>query len=308
MTRPERSLASVLDRLYREFNHVASADDPVHIVRRFTDPADREVVGFCAASLAFGRVAGILQSIERLLAVMGPAPAAFVRGFDPGRHGSALDPIVHRWTRGRDLVALLWTLRAMLEASGTLERFFLEGHDPGAQDVGGSLESFSTRARAVDLRPAYGRVPRRPGVRSFFPLPSGGSACKRLNLFLRWMVRRDAIDPGVWTGVSRSQLIVPLDTHVIRVGRCLGLTRRASPGWKMAAEITASLRGIDPLDPVRFDFSLCHVGMQRTCGFDGSCSDEVCPLRGFCRPSPARARAGRAARRPPACRQPSGRR
>jgi len=308
VTADDRSLGGVLDRLYREFNHAASAADPIHIVRRYTDPADQEVAGFCAASLAFGRVAGVLQSIERLLEPMGPSPAAFVRRFDPVRDGRAIEPIIHRWTRGRDLVALVWILRRMIEGSGSIERFFLEGHDSAAADVGAGLDSFSTRALAIDLRPAYGRVPRRSGVRYFFPRPSDGSACKRLNLFLRWMVRRDALDLGVWSGVSPSQLIVPLDTHVIRVGRGLGLTRYRSPGWRMAAEITASLRAIDPADPVRFDFSLCHVGMDRTCRFDGACDDGACPLRGFCGRPSTRGTAGPAARRRRASRAPSVRR
>lgn len=294
MTRAGRALGGVLDSLYREFNHGASAADPIHLVRRYADPADQEVAGFCAASLAFGRVTSILQSIEQLLKPMGPSPAAYVRRFDPARDGHAIEPIVHRWTRGRDLVALVWILRQMIERSGSIEGFFLEGHDPAAADVRGGLDSFSARALAIDLAPAYGRVPRRPGVRYFFPRPSGGSACKRLNLFLRWMVRRDALDLGIWSSVSPSQLIVPLDTHVIRVGRGLALTSRRSPGWRMAAEITASLRAFDPVDPVRFDFSLCHVGMGRTCGFDGACDDAACPLRGFCGRPPAQARGCRA--------------
>ena len=107
--------------------------------------------------------------------------------------------MVHRWTRGVDLVALLWILRQMLERSGSLEAFFLEGSIPRHDDVGPALDSFSTRALALDIRRAYGRVPKRPGVCYFFPRPSAGSACKRLNLFLRWMVRRDEIDLGVWT-------------------------------------------------------------------------------------------------------------
>src|SRR5439155_192110 len=114
--------------------------------------------------------------------------------------------------------------------------------DPTAPDVSQALDSFSTRALKTDVRAAYTRMPTRAGVCYFFPRPSAGSACKRLNLYLRWMVRKDAIDLGVWTRVSPSRLIVPLDTHVIRLGRCLRLTRYTSPGWKMAAEITASLR------------------------------------------------------------------
>jgi uncharacterized protein (TIGR02757 family) len=277
-------LGSRLEDLYRTFDDVTSATDPVHIVRRYTAPDDREVVAFCAAALAFGRVASVLQSIESLLAVMGTRPAAFVRAFDPPLHRAAIDPLVHRWIRGRDLVALLLILQRMLRETGTIERFFVAGDDAAAPDVGLALEAFSTRALQTDLRVAYGRVPRRPGVCYFFPRPSAGSACKRLNLFLRWMVRRDAIDLGTWTLVSPARLIIPLDTHVIRLGRCLRLTRYATPGWKMAAEITSSLRAINATDPVRFDFSLCHVGMMSACGYGRAQGDRQCPLRGSCRP------------------------
>lgn len=274
-----------LDDLYRTFDHVNSAADPIHIVRRYSEPDDREIVGFCASALAFGRVASVLQSIERLLAAMGPRPAAFVRNFDAGRHRGPLEPLVHRWIRGRDLVALLLILQRMLRQSGSVEAFFLAGDDAAQPDVGTALNSFSDRALGTDLRPAYGaRPPKRPGVCYFFPRPSAGSACKRLNLFLRWMVRKDEIDLGVWTGVSAARLVVPLDTHVIRLGRCLRLTRYASPGWKMAADITAALRALDPADPVRYDFSLCHVGMMNACGYGRRQRDVNCPLRGLCAP------------------------
>ena len=273
-----------LEDLYRTFDHVNSASDPIHIVRRYAAPEDREIAGFCAAALAFGRVASVLQSIEALLAVMGPHPATFVRTFNPAAQRARIDPLVHRWIRGRDLVALLVILQRMLRESGSIERFFAAGDDPAAPDVGPALDSFSTRALQTDLTAAYGRVPKRPGVCYFFPRPSAGSACKRLNLFLRWMVRRDAIDLATWTLVSPSRLIIPLDTHVIRLGRCLRLTRYVSPGWKMAAEITRSLRVVDASDPVRYDFSLCHVGMMNACGFGRVQGDRRCPLRGVCRP------------------------
>ena len=278
-----------LEDLYKAFDHVTSATDPVHIVRRFTSPDDREIVGFCAAGLAFGRVASVLQSIESLLAVMGPHPARFVRDFDPARERDRLVPLVHRWIRGRDLMALLLVLQRMLRESGSIEAFFLEGDDPSQPHVGTALDSFSTRALATDLRDAYGRrVPKQRGVSYFFPRPSAGSACKRLNLFLRWMVRRDEIDLGVWTRLPPARLIVPLDTHVIRLGRCLRLTRYTSPGWKMASEITASLRNVDALDPVRYDFALCHVGMMNACGFGKPQRDSQCPLKGLCYPKAKR--------------------
>jgi uncharacterized protein (TIGR02757 family) len=283
-------LKETLDRLYEGFNHPDSATDPIQIVRRFTRNDDREIVAFIAAALAFGRVSSVLQSIERVLAVMGREPAAYVRRFDPRRDAKAFAGIVHRWIREADIVALLWLLHQMIDRSGSIEGFFLEGYDAASDDVADALDSFSRRAMALDLKAAYGRAPRRAGVGYFFPRPSTGSGCKRLNLFLRWMVRRDALDLGVWTRVSPAKLVVPLDTHVIRVGRCLRLTSYTSPGWRMARDITASLRSLDAQDPVKYDFSVCHLGMMNACGFSRPQADSQCPLRGACRPRSKRPR------------------
>ena len=285
-----RRLKAPLERLYATFNDVESAVDPVHVVRRYTTPADREVVAFCASALAFGRVASVLNTTESLLALLGDSPAAFVRDFEPARDGDCLRPLVHRWIRGVDLIALLWILRRMISEAGSIERFFLVGHAPSSSDVGPALNRFAARARAIDLDEVYGDRDGRRGVTYFFPRPASGSACKRLNLFLRWMVRRDAIDLGVWSDLSPSKLVIPLDTHVIRVSRCLGLTRYRSPGWGMASEITESLRRLDPNDPVRFDFSICHLGMMDACGFNRVQRDHRCPLRGLCRPGGRRRR------------------
>jgi uncharacterized protein (TIGR02757 family) len=278
------SLSERLDGLYHDYNRIDSASDPVHKVRPFSDPADREIAGFCAGALAFGRVASVLNSIDTLFAAMGPHPAEFVRRFEPEYAPAAMREMVHRWIRGEDVIALLWILRQMLERSGSIERFFLEGYREEHEDVGPALDSFSVRALALDISRAYVRVRARPGVCYFFPRPSAGSACKRLSLFLRWMIRTDEVDLGVWKHVPAAKLIVPLDTHVIRLGRCLRLTRYVSPGWKMAADITASLRTLNPEDPVRFDFSLCHVGMMNACGFGRKQGDSQCPLKGLCHP------------------------
>jgi uncharacterized protein (TIGR02757 family) len=276
-------LSDPLDHLYRTYDHETAAADPVHLVRPFQAPEDREIAGFCAAALAFGRVASVLHSVEALFAVLGPRPAAFVRAFDLHLHGPALEPLVHRWIRGRDLCALLLVLQRMLREAGSVEAFFLAGDDPRAPDVGPGLDAFSDRALETDFGGLY-RGEARRGVGYFFPRPSGGSACKRLNLFLRWMVRRDAVDFGLWTGVAPARLVIPLDTHIVRMGRCLRLTRYRTPSWRMAAEITTSLRALDPVDPVRYDFSLCHVSMMGACGFGRAQRDSHCPLRGVCRP------------------------
>lgn len=293
------ALRGRLEPLYRACNVGGAVADPVEAVRAYADPADREIAGFIAAGLAFGRVASILGAVTRVLGCMGPSPAAFVRRFDPGRDARRLDGVVHRWIRGRDVSALLLVLRRMLDDAGSIEGFFLSGDDPGAPDIEPGLESFCARARDMDVRPVYGRRVPRPGVHAFFPLPSAGSACKRLNLYLRWMVRRDAVDLGVWTGVSPARLVIPLDVHVARVGQCLGLTAYRAPGWPMAASITSALRALDPLDPVRYDFALCRLGMDGLCGFRTPAGDSRCPLRGVCRPRP---------RRPPGSRRSSGRR
>ncbi len=277
---------ATLDRLYAGFNAPDAALDPIQIVRRYPRVDDREIVAFVAAGLAFGRVTSVLQSVEAVCRVLGSEPARFVRGFDPARDGAPLERLVHRWTRGRDFVALLWILRRVLEDCGSLERAVAAGLAPDDPDVGPALDRFSALALDVDLRPAYGRrVPARPGVCYFFTRPSRGSACKRLNLFLRWMVRTDRVDPGGWMAIRPSQLVVPLDTHTIRVGRCLGLTRRATPGWRMALDITAALRAVDREDPVRYDFALCHLSMMGACGWRTRKGSAACPLRGHCRPA-----------------------
>ena len=295
------TLRDQLEPLYSSFNHERSATDPIELVRPYANPGDREIAGFIAAGLAFGNVVSVMQSVGAVLTRMGPSPAAYVRQFDPRTDADTFATFVHRWTRGVDVVALLWVLRQMLDRSGSIEGFFAEGDDPSTADISAGLESFTTRALALDVKRAYGRVPARPGVAYFFTRPSQGSACKRLNLFLRWMVRRDAVDLGVWTRVDAARLIVPLDTHVIRLGRCLRLTTYTSAGWRMAADITRTLRLLDPGDPIRFDFSLCHVGMMGSCGFGEKRGSGRCPLKGVCRPHasslPSRRHDGTTARR-----------
>ncbi|HJU45005.1 MAG TPA: TIGR02757 family protein [Vicinamibacterales bacterium] len=284
-SRPSDSaLRIALDKLYDGFNAQHSVSDPVWFVHRFQRSDDREVVAFIASALAFGRVQSVINSIAGMLAVMGPSPAAFVRAFEPARDRKAFDKLVHRWTNSADFAALAWILHNMIQRSGSIEEFFVEGLPANAIDVGDGLQSFSTRALGIDLKPIYGRSKPRPGVAYFFSKPSSGGACKRLNLFLRWMVRHDRVDLGVWSKVAPGQLIVPLDTHIIRVGRCLGLTRYRSPGWRMAVEITRSLRRLNPDDPAKFDFSMCHIGMMNACGFEKAFGDARCPLRGACQP------------------------
>jgi uncharacterized protein (TIGR02757 family) len=258
-------LRAVLEDLRRRYDSRFLDSDPVGIVRRFQDPEDREIVALLAAGLAYGRVTSIRGSLERLLARIGPRPARFAASFDPAKDAGRLEGFVHRFTRGRDVALLIHLVRQAKERSGSLESFYLEGDaDPGSPTLGPSLDTFGARLFGLDAAPftSDGTLPSGDGARWLLPVPSGGSACKRSCLFLRWMVRPDdGVDCGLWKRIAPSRLVLPLDTHLVRVARALGWTRRKTAGWPMALEVTARLRTLDPADPTRFDFALCRLGI-----------------------------------------------
>jgi uncharacterized protein (TIGR02757 family) len=260
----EADLRRTLDALYLQYDPRFVDPDPLQFVLAQKTPADREVVGLLASSLAYGNVAQIKKSIATVLAVLGPRPAEAVRHLDPVASARRLSRFRHRFNDGRDVACLLFFARQMIESHGSVEGFFAEG--PAAHpDVGPALASFSARALALDHGGLYrGRgLPARAGVRFFFPSPKDGSACKRLNLYLRWMVRRGGVDLGLWRTVDPSALVIPLDAHVYAIARRVRLTRYKSPGWAMAADITRRLRRLDPEDPVKYDFAFHRMGLWK---------------------------------------------
>src|SRR5437867_10626764 len=284
MTAAER-LRQPLERLYREFDYATRVElDAIRFPLRYAAPRDRELVGLLAACLAYGRVDLFSAELEGVLGRMGPSPAAFVAGFDPRRDAVAFDDFWYRFNRPRDLVAFCVAARDLLARFGTLEKCFLAGDPDGRGPIGPALERFARAFLEADLREVFPRGRLSRGYRHLFPLPSVGGPCKRLHLFLRWMVRREAPDVGLWTTISPSRLLMPIDTHVENMSRAIGLTRRRSRNWRMAEEITARLAALDPADPVKYDFALCHTRMA------GDCRDRrdavVCPpcgLRAVCR-------------------------
>lgn len=271
MHRPE--LRAHLEALYRRTDAAARlVDDPVAWARRYDDPRDVEIAGLLAASFAYGRVASfrpVLAWLFRQADARG-GPWAWVDAFDPAIDGPVLAPLVYRWNRGVDVVLLLATLRRVLGRVGGLEVLF--GDPAGGIRAGLTAAVDTLRCAALEVAPACG-VPARDwedlprGFRTFLPSPADGSACKRLNMFLRWMVRppTEGIDLGLWRRWTPDRLIVPLDTHVLRIARFLGLTARRDGSWRTAEEITDALRAFDPLDPVRYDFSLAHLGISGAC-------------------------------------------
>ncbi len=260
------------------------ANDPLSLPRRYPNREDREVAAFLSASLAYGRAAMIRRNLDNLFNRMPDGPGAFVRNFNPKQDGERLSGFKHRFNDAGDMVALCWILRQILDAAGSLEGFFMRG-DTGEGDIGPGLISFVRRTLDFDMSPVCGQreLPKRAGVRYFFPSPATGSACKRLCMFLRWVCRpEDGIDLGLWQGIAPARLVLPLDTHTARISRLLGLTRRNTPNWKMAIEVTERLRQFDPLDPVRFDFVLSHLGISEGCSGKKGEVCISCPVAGEC--------------------------
>ena len=263
------------------------SNDPVQFVHRYDDPRDREVVGLIVSAFAYGNVKSILATSELALSYLGPRPAQFLRDWDPRTAGRRLRSFYHRFNTNRDLSVFFWMVRRLLEEHGSLENAFLRGLSPGDPDTSKAIEAFSAAMLGTGYERFYpaGELKRRIGVRFLLPSPADGSACKRMNLYLRWMVRpADGVDCGVWSGVRSDQLIIPLDTHIARISSYIGLTEMKSPGWAMALDITKSLRRLDRTDPLKYDFALCHLGIAGNCPRKRDlrkCFD--CPIKTICR-------------------------
>lgn len=282
----------------------ASLDlDPLAFPRRWSRPADQEVMAVLAASLAFGRVRGfwpVLEALDAQAARHG-GPEAWLRGFD-GSRGDALLGLQHRWVRGPDLALWCATLGRALREEGSLGALATSAWRAEHAHIGPMLDAMVLRLRehALAVAPALGlevdrfeQLPR--GFRGLLCRPSDGSACKRWCMALRWLVRTDGFDLGLWA-LPTSMLVIPLDTHVARLSWFLGLTTRTDGSWRTALEVTRALAVIDPTDPLRFDFALAHLGI------DGRCTVQAddpkpppaevcagCPLGAVCRVNLGRA-------------------
>jgi uncharacterized protein (TIGR02757 family) len=217
--------------------------DPVSVVHRYERPADRELVGLMASAVAFGNVKAFRAKLEQALARLGPDVASVAD--NELEVFARLHGWKHRVYRGEDLARLLVGARRVQRAWGSLGRRF-EDDLAREGDMRRALTSF-----AHAIREAGG--------------PGGASGCKRLLLYLRWMVRpADGVDLGLWDIPTRL-LLIPVDTHIHKLGRNLGLTRRRGLSWKTTEEITGVLRKLDPNDPAKYDFALCHLGMLQRC-------------------------------------------
>ncbi len=274
------ALASRLRALEEAWRGKRLDSDPLLFPHRYERPDDREVAAFLASSLAFGRVASINASLERLLGALGPHPASRLR--TRGGDEAGLDAFVHRWVDAGSLRPFLRAVGETLRAEGSLGALLASG-DEGGADYVPALDRFFSVLRERSGVPA-GDLPR--GLRFLLPSPGEGGACKRAHLFLRWMVRSGDVDLGLWKGgdFSPARLLLPMDTHVHRISRYLGLTARPTADLRAAREATGWLAKIDPADPVRFDWSLSRLGILAECVRDphrSRCGD--CAIRPVCR-------------------------
>jgi uncharacterized protein (TIGR02757 family) len=292
-------LRPLLESLDARLDPSARIDaDPVELPRRYADPADQEIAALFAASLAYGRADVFKPVLRRVLDGMGRSPSRFVRDFARAPRADAFAGAVYRFNRPADLAALAAAAGHVASRHGSLGArfgalFAEEGGGPGA--LRPALARFGRELREAPAVSALLRGRGRRGLHHLLPDAAGSGASKRWNLYLRWMVRGpDAVDLGAWSAlVPAAALVVPLDTHVHRVSRCLGLTRRRDASWRTAEEITAALRRLDPADPVRFDFALCHLGMSGGCPArpdPARCG--ACPLAAACAAAAAARRAG----------------
>lgn len=251
-------LGEALERLYSRYNRRDLVEpDPLQFLYGYRELADREIAGIAASSLAYGRVASILKSVGLVLDSLGPAPSSFLRSCSRGHSGvERICSHRHRFSAGEEVFQILSAAARLQAVCGGSLQCLLEGS-------GTFVERQERFVRAILGEAGLDRS-------TLLPRPSSGSACKRLNLFLRWMVRSDDVDPGGWGGALKaSDLLVPLDVHMHRAGRALGFTRRSQGDLGTVLEITNGFSEARPDDPVRYDFAITRFGIRRELTMEG---------------------------------------
>ncbi len=273
-------IKDVLEKLYSKYNHRdLIKPDPLQFVYRYDNPSDMEVAAFLAADLAYGRVEQIQKSLTNLFKRMGESPYAFVRGFGKAER-KKLSGFKHRFTTDLDISDLLMLLKKVLNRYAGIEEFFIQGYNPGDRNIVPALSKFCDSL--LDMYVAEHNPKTSRGLKYLLVNPAKGSACKRLNLFLRWMVRDDDVDTGLWKGIDKAKLIVPVDVHMGRLCKILGLYNRKAVSLATAIKITEGFAEIEPGDPIKYDFALSRIGILKGCSGNYQTGCEDCELFGFC--------------------------
>lgn len=254
----EKTLKGKLDSHYKYFDRTQISPDPIELPHKFTNPLDIEISAFISSVFAYGNVKQIINSLERIHTIMNWEPRKFVVNYSARMQSKLFDKIKHRFYSVNDIQNFFVGLNRAYKTHGSLKNLFLAGND-GKFDLKTSISDFSQQM----IKHCSGELKPTLGIVFMFPDPQKGSACKRMNLFLRWMVRKDELDFGLWSEIPASKLIIPVDVHVARICKQLKLTNKKNVSWKMAEEITNQLKKFDPYDPVKYDFAICHIGMRK---------------------------------------------
>ena len=278
-------IRTTLDALYasRSLHHLDN--DPLMFCHRYHDPADQEIAAVIASSFAYGSIVIILRTLEAVFSELGRSPRKYIEQFNPHAALHTFSRFKHRFNDARDLCALFSALQQMVKQAGTVHSFFLQGHTAADSDTANSLNNYTKAVLGLDYSDVFGseRIPHDSHFPFLFPAPASGSACKRLCMMLRWLARpADGIDLGLWNGITPAQLVIPVDTHISRISRYLGLSRRSAADWRMAQEITSALRTFDPADPVKYDFSLAHLGISDGCNGKDRSRCTSCSITSIC--------------------------
>ncbi|MFA5251123.1 MAG: TIGR02757 family protein [Phycisphaerae bacterium] len=274
------SIKAVLEKLYAKYSHREFIKpDPLQFVYHYSMPADMEIAGLLAAELAYGRVQQIQKSLTDLLGRMGASPFEFVLNFDKQKRRK-LENFKHRFTSGRDISDLLELLKKVLNQYGSVEKFFVKGYSPDDKNTIAALSKFCDSL--LEMYAKDHTAPASTQLRYLLTSPAAGSACKRLNLFLRWMVREDDVDAGLWKRIDKAKLVVPIDVHMGRLCRILGFHDRKAVSLSTAMEITDCFAQIAPADPVKYDFALSRIGILDNCTGKHCSGCECCELFKFC--------------------------
>ena len=273
-------LKDVLEKLYSNYNRYdLIKPDPLQFLYRYDNPFDMEVAAFLAADLAYGRVEQIQKSLTNLFERMGESPYAFIKGFGKAEQKS-LKGFKHRFTTDQDISDLMMLLHKILNQYGSIEKFFIQGFNPGDRNIVPALSKFCNSLLEMYSAKHNGKTSR--GIQYLLASPAKGSACKRLNLFLRWMVRDDDVDTGLWKSIDKARLVVPIDVHMGRLCKILGFYNRKAVSLATAIKITGGFAEIEPADPVKYDFALSRIGIVENCNGSFHAKCEGCELFGFC--------------------------
>jgi uncharacterized protein (TIGR02757 family) len=252
----EYELKDLLEKLYKTYSHRFSSKDPVWVLHRFQDERDIEIIGLITSAYAYGSVDQINRFIESLLSRIGNKPYEFTINFGKRKDKKFLKDLYYRFNTEHDLLNLFDSLGKAINEYGSLKNLFMLEYSNEDENIVKALQHFTAAINQYVIR-------RDKYFHYLLTNPAGGSTCKRMNLFLRWMVRKDEIDLGLWNGVSPAKLIMPVDTHIGRISKKLKLVERKSVDLKFAIELTRRLRRYDANDPVKYDFALCHLGIEK---------------------------------------------